>query len=146
MKTTMVLDTSVAIAWYLPEVFTEQARSWRRSMLDGRVAFTVPSLHYWEVANVLRTYVRRGELEAALAREIFDLHLDAPITINEPDRSGVLETALDLDATAMWDMPMNRSPVPAVTVPDARFTTGTSSRTLENALARIQDIIYAVII
>ena len=100
MKTTMVLDTSVAIAWYLPEVFTEQARSWRRSMLDGRVAFTVPSLHYWEVANVLRTYVRRGELEAALAREIFELHLDAPITINEPDRSGVLETALDLDATA----------------------------------------------
>ena len=52
------------------------------------------------MANVLRTYVRRGELEAALEREIFDLPLDAPITINEPDRSGVLETALDLDATA----------------------------------------------
>jgi predicted nucleic acid-binding protein len=69
-------------------------------MLDGMVAFTVPSLHYWEMANVLRTYVRRGELEQPLAREIFDLHLDAPIAISEPNGSGVLETALRMEATA----------------------------------------------
>jgi predicted nucleic acid-binding protein len=96
----MVLDTSVAVAWYLPEVFSGRAKAWQRDMLDGKVRFTVPSLHYWEVANVLRTYVRRDEIEAGLAKEIYDLHLDAPLAVSEPDRSQVLEEALRFGATA----------------------------------------------
>jgi predicted nucleic acid-binding protein len=59
---TLVLDTSVAIAWYLPETFATAARSYQKQLLDGRVRFVVPSLHFWEMAKVLRTYVRRREL------------------------------------------------------------------------------------
>ena len=99
---TYVLDTSVAIAWYLPERFSVTARGWQTQMLESTVRLLVPSLHFWEFGNVLRTYVRRGELDAALAQEVFALHVDAPLEVVEPERSDVLATALELGAT-MYD-------------------------------------------
>ncbi|HMB53072.1 MAG TPA: type II toxin-antitoxin system VapC family toxin [Thermoanaerobaculia bacterium] len=98
--TTLVLDTSVAVAWYLPEDFRRSARSWQQKLLDGGVRLVVPSFHYWEFANVLRTYVRRGELEAELAQETWDVHLAAPLEVAEPERSQVLAVALEYEATA----------------------------------------------
>ncbi|MBI4618161.1 MAG: type II toxin-antitoxin system VapC family toxin [Planctomycetes bacterium] len=95
-----VLDTSVAIAWYLPEAFSSRAREWRERLLSGADRFLAPTLHFWETANVLRTYVRRGEIPEALAREIYELHLEAPIQLAEPRRERVLEVALEYDATA----------------------------------------------
>lgn len=95
-----VLDTSVAVAWYLPETFSIEARRWRSQMVDGRVRFIVPTLHYWEIANVLRTYVRRGELEEDLAREIYETHLDAPLEVVDPAKGDVLDVALAYQATA----------------------------------------------
>jgi predicted nucleic acid-binding protein len=97
---TLVLDTSVAAAWYLPEAFSAAARGWQARLLEGQLRLVVPSLHYWELANVLRTYVRRAELDAGLAMEIYSLHLEAPLEIVEPVRADVLKTALELDATA----------------------------------------------
>jgi predicted nucleic acid-binding protein len=98
--TRLVLDTSVAVAWYLPETFAPAARHWRDRLLTGRLELVVPSLHYWEIANVLRTYVRRSEISESIATEIYDLHLQAPLEVHEPDRSMVLETALSFAATA----------------------------------------------
>jgi predicted nucleic acid-binding protein len=94
-----VLDASVAIAWYLPEAFSADARRWRTLLLDGNVRLLVPSLHFWEVGNVLRTYVRRGELEESLALEIYDTHLQAPLHVAEPTRNDVLRIALEYEAT-----------------------------------------------
>jgi predicted nucleic acid-binding protein len=98
--TSLVLDTSVAAAWYLPEEFAREARAWRDRLLAGSVRLVVPSFHYWELANVLRTYARRHEIPTDLAREIYSLHLDAPLDVAEPDRSEVLAAALEYDATA----------------------------------------------
>jgi predicted nucleic acid-binding protein len=95
-----VVDTSVAVAWYLPESFSAAARRWQRQMLAGSAELLVPSLHYWEFANVLRTRVRRGELGADSAAEIYALHLDAPLLTVEPDRGSVLDLALRYEATA----------------------------------------------
>jgi predicted nucleic acid-binding protein len=95
-----VLDTSVAIAWYLPESLSAAARSWQQRMLRGEVSFIVPSLHYWEFCNVLRTYVRRSEIELKLAQEIYELHLDAPLKQAEPERLAILRCALEFQATA----------------------------------------------
>lgn len=97
---TLVLDTSVAMAWYLPESFSVEARRWRERLIEGDVALVVPGFHFWEVANVLRTYVARGEIEADLATEIYHLHLDARLAVQEPDRAEVLSTALRFGATA----------------------------------------------
>jgi predicted nucleic acid-binding protein len=96
----LVLDTSVAMAWYLPESFSPEARRWRQRLLDGQVELVVPGLHYWEVANVLRTYVARTEIDADLASEIYLLHLEAPLVVKEPDREEVLSTALRFGSTA----------------------------------------------
>ena len=95
----LVLDTSVAIAWYLPETFRAAARVWQSRLLDGRVRLVVPGLHYWEFGNVLRTYVVRSELEAGLAEQIWALHLEAPLEVAEPERAEVLATALEYGAT-----------------------------------------------
>ena len=99
---TYVLDTSVAVAWYLPERFAGAARKWQRQLLENRVRLLVPALHFWEIGHVLRTYVRRAELDAALAQEVYALHLDAPLEVVEPERGDVLATALEMDAT-MYD-------------------------------------------
>ena len=80
-----ILDTSVAIAWYLPEAFSSEAKRWQRLLLDGKAELYVPSLQYWEFANVLRTYVRRRTLDADTAGEIYALHLEAPVI---PGRAG----------------------------------------------------------
>lgn len=95
-----VLDTSVALAWYLPDVFAPAARTWQAGLLAGTAILSVPSLHYWEFANALRTRVRRGELKEALAEEIFQLHLAAPLLVAEPEHQTLLKIALNYDATA----------------------------------------------
>jgi len=95
----LVLDTSVAIAWYLPETFRAAARVWQSRLLDGRVRLVVPGLHYWEFGNVLRTYVMRSELEPDLAEQIWSLHLEAPLEVAEPERAEVLAAALEYGAT-----------------------------------------------
>jgi hypothetical protein len=58
---------------------TTAARLWQARRLEGRVRLIVASLHYGELANVLRTYVRRAEIDAGLAAEIHSLHLEAPL-------------------------------------------------------------------
>ena len=95
----LVLDTSVAVAWYLPEDFAPGARLWQQRLLAGEIELLVPGLHYWEFANVLRTYVRRGELEEELAREIYEVHEEAPLFCAEPDRRQILACALEYEAT-----------------------------------------------
>lgn len=95
-----VLDTSVAVAWYLDETFSVSARTWQDRLLRGSIALVVPSLHYWEFANVLRTLVHRQEITPSLAREIYDLHIDAPLEKAEPDERKVLDVALEYHATA----------------------------------------------
>ena len=94
-----ILDTSVAIAWYLPESFSEKAKRWQRSFLQGSVEYCVPSLHFLEFANVLRTYVRRDELDLDLAREIFSIHSEATLTVIEPQRRALLDVALKYETT-----------------------------------------------
>jgi predicted nucleic acid-binding protein len=95
-----VLDTSVAVAWYLEEVFSASARAWQERLLTGKVVLVVPSLHYFEFANVLRTLVQRRELPENLAREIYELHMDAPLERAEPEEKSVLDIALQYGATA----------------------------------------------
>jgi predicted nucleic acid-binding protein len=97
--TTYILDTSVAVAWYLPEPFSEGARRWQTKLLRDEVTLCVPGLHYWELGNVLRTYVRRGELERELAEDIYTLHLEAPLVVVEPDRRQALGRAFEYGAT-----------------------------------------------
>ncbi len=95
----MVLDTSVAVAWYLPEAFAVAARDWRRRMMAGEVEFLVPPLHYYEMGNVLRKYVVRRNFSKAMAREIFALHAETPLKLASPAIGSLLDTSFEYNAT-----------------------------------------------
>jgi predicted nucleic acid-binding protein len=97
--TRRVLDTSVAIAWYLPEPWAATARDWRRRFMDGDVEFIVPHLHLYEFGNVLRKYVVMRDLEAEMAKDIYDLHTECPLRFVDPAHGPLLETALRYGAT-----------------------------------------------
>lgn len=94
-----ILDTSVACAWYLPENFATAARVWQKKMIAGDVQFIAPALHALEFSNVLRTYVRRGELDQSLAKEIYAIHLNAPLQWEEPPRHNLLDLAITYETT-----------------------------------------------
>ena len=94
-----VLDTSVAIAWYLPGAFSDRARRWLQGLRRGSYDLLVPSHHYWEFANVMRTHVRIRQLAGEDAKSIFSTHLSAPLRVVDPDRKQVLQTALDYDVS-----------------------------------------------
>lgn len=98
--TTRILDANVAVAWYVREEHSARALEWHRRIHTFEVRFLVPRLHYWEVANALRTYVRRGEITPAAACNYYALHLDAPLDMVNPAREGILNTALEYEATA----------------------------------------------
>jgi len=98
-QTRFVLDTSVALAWYVPESASQASRTYLDRLLRGAIQCLVPDLHFWEFANALRTRVRRGEITEGVAREVFDLHLDLDLEPVEPDRRRVLEVALEYGAT-----------------------------------------------
>jgi len=98
--TEYVLDTSVAMAWYLPEAFAAAAIPWQSRLNTGQIKLHVPTLHYWEVANALRSHVRRRMLPAPVASVIWSNHLNAPLRTIDPSPQHVLSTALEYDATA----------------------------------------------
>ena len=64
--TAWVVDASVAVKWFVPEVHNESAR---RLLVDEN-ELLAPELLFPEVGNILWKKHRSGELEAAEARDI----------------------------------------------------------------------------
>ncbi len=65
--TSHVVDASVAIKWYVPEIHSADALQLRAAGNE----LNVPSLFYLEIANALSMKVRKGELDRADAESIF---------------------------------------------------------------------------
>lgn len=53
-----VLDASVVLKWFIPEAYSDLART----LLDGSHEYVVPDLLFAETANVIWKKVRRSEL------------------------------------------------------------------------------------
>jgi predicted nucleic acid-binding protein len=97
--TRRILDTSVAVAWYLPEPWALSAREWRRRFMSGEVELLVPHLHLYEFGNVLRKYVLLRDLDAPAAEGLYGLHLECPLRFLDPPPQSLLSTALEYGAT-----------------------------------------------
>ena len=61
-----VVDASVLVKWFIPEVHSEAARRW----LDASHDYLAPDLVFPEAGNAISKKVRRGELTPAEARRL----------------------------------------------------------------------------
>lgn len=87
---TLVVDTSVAIKWVVPETGSEEADS----LLAGEHALEAFDLLATEAANTLWKKSVRGELSARQAREALDVLRHGGLTWHPT--SALLPRALDL--------------------------------------------------
>ncbi len=95
-----VLDASIAIKWFIPEVYSDAARR----LVASNHTFLVPDFFFPEVGNVLWKRVRGGEDTAENARQILaDLNV-VPIEVylSQPLMPLALDIAIQTDR-AVYD-------------------------------------------
>lgn len=90
-----VVDASVAIKWFLPEIHDQFARR----LLDGeRFAgdqrLQVPELFFCEVGNILWKRSRRGEMTPEKAQAILDSLVTLPFNVHS--HRSLMEAALTI--------------------------------------------------
>lgn len=89
-----VVDASLVVKWFVPEIHSEAAQRW----LDAAHDYVAPDLLFPEVGNVLWKKVRHKELEERDARQlIVDV---AHVAIETVATRNVLEDALALALAA----------------------------------------------
>ena len=87
----LVLDASVAIKWYIPEILAAEARAF----MSPRFRMHVPSLFAVECANTLwKKVAQRHELDSARGREILEELLAYPMQVHQSE--GLVIVAYDL--------------------------------------------------
>jgi predicted nucleic acid-binding protein len=89
-----VIDASVAIKWYVPEVESDRAARLLTRQRQGEISFHVPDLFLSEVGNIVWKKCRAGELEPRTARAIASALIAVPKTIYAART--LLPSALDL--------------------------------------------------
>jgi predicted nucleic acid-binding protein len=91
-----VVDASVVIKWFLPEIHSDAARR----LLSGPHEFFSPDLLFPEVGNVIWKKVRRGELTAEQGERLAaDISTVAPETV--PTRGLVVDAYALAAATGL---------------------------------------------
>ncbi|MEH2360399.1 type II toxin-antitoxin system VapC family toxin [Nostoc sp.] len=95
-----VLDASIAIKWFIPEVYSDAARR----LVASNHTFLVPDFFFPEVGNVLWKRVRRGEDTAENARQtLADLNaVPVEVYLSQPLMPLALDIALETDR-AVYD-------------------------------------------
>ncbi len=81
----LVLDTSVAVKFHVPENQHEEARALRTAFEEGRVELLAPGTILPEAFNALWQLHRRGELSREEVREGWDLISNLPLSLYAPE-------------------------------------------------------------
>jgi predicted nucleic acid-binding protein len=90
-----VVDASVAIKWYIPEVYSNEAEI----LLDSAYILHAPELILPEFGNIIWKKVRRGEITAAQRRQIIKAFLQTPMQLHPG--ANILPSAYEIaDRTA----------------------------------------------
>lgn len=84
MKTT-VLDASVALKWYIPEVYSDQALYVLSEQQSGKVTFHVPDLFFCEAGNILWKKVWKQEITLKDAHQIIRSLIAIPKIIHSSE-------------------------------------------------------------
>ena len=88
--TRWVVDASVAIKWFVPEVHSDAALR----LLDGDKVLLAPDLLIPELGNIVWKKVRRGEMDERTGREVLRAFALVPLQIH-PSRP-LLDLAFDV--------------------------------------------------
>ena len=72
-----MVDSSVALKWFVPEVLSDEAEH----LLDGSVGLWTPDLLFAEFGNVVWKKVGRGEIRPSEARDIVAALELVPLTV-----------------------------------------------------------------
>lgn len=90
LSSIIIVDTSVAIKWFIPETDTDKAVKLRDRYIEGTINLMAPDILLYEVANVLRYHptLQTAQLVDFL-KALFDLNLDIII----PSSQLLLKTA-----------------------------------------------------
>ena len=91
----LVLDSSVALKWYLPEILAEAASYLRKRIESEFTPVAVPQFFFVEAANILwkKTSLKR-QLSRNDAKGVYSRILDLPFRVIQND--DLLLQALDL--------------------------------------------------
>ena len=82
---TLVVDNNVAVKWYIPQDFREQALRVFYAGRDEEALLMAPALIYAEFGNALWRYHQAGELSLAEIREIWDDFEQTPLSFSAID-------------------------------------------------------------
>jgi len=82
VKTAYVVDASVAVKWFLPEIHSEHALR----LLRKRIVLQAPELILAEFGNILWKKCRAGDLDGTTAGEILDNFSRSPLVV-QPHRA-----------------------------------------------------------
>jgi predicted nucleic acid-binding protein len=85
-----VIDSSIALAWALPDETSKEAERFLGRILIGTILW-VPALWWYEIANALLTAERRKRLTEAERIRLMELYRKLPI-----------RTDMMLDSDIMW--------------------------------------------
>lgn len=88
--TRYVIDASVAVKWFVPEIHSEEAAR----VLDGSYELIAPDLLLPEFGNILWKKVQRGEISIETSRQI--LQDFKSVTLQTYPSEPLLESAVDM--------------------------------------------------
>ncbi len=84
---TFVVDASVAVKWYVPEVLSNEAVGFLENSMDNNFLLLAPDLIVYEIGNILWKKCRREELTPGDARRIIEAITDSfPIKVIDSNK------------------------------------------------------------
>lgn len=88
--TAVVVDSSVALKWFVPEVLSDEAAE----LLEGSVELLTPDLLFPEFGNTLWKKITRGEIQPDEARSIVTALGRIPLVV--VSSAGLIGAALEI--------------------------------------------------
>lgn len=100
--TKIIIDSSVAVKWYLPDEENTDAIKIKSDFTKKLVSVSVPILFFYEVSNILRTVSKSLRIDREKSTKAFEdiLNLNFTTYFSKVLFKNALQKALNLDITA----------------------------------------------
>jgi predicted nucleic acid-binding protein len=97
MSRIIVLDSTIAASWFMPDEWSSDSQRILSDILDRKISMLVPSLWWFEILNILKSALRRKRVDEPTARKALFLLKKIPKDVIDPEtqgQSGILTFSL----------------------------------------------------